>query len=93
MIESNFEKLINHLRSGDIIAHAAEAVYGLACDAMNGDAARRLLHLKQRPTNKGLIVIAANWAQLKHLIKPIEGSLKQTIDWPAACDLDHPCTG
>ena len=36
-------------RDGGIIAYPTEAVYGLGCDPLNGDAVHRLLALKQRP--------------------------------------------
>ncbi len=47
------------LRGGGIVAHATEAVWGLACDPFDADAVSRLIELKGRPTAKGLIVIAA----------------------------------
>lgn len=47
------------LRGGGIVAHATEAVWGLACDPFDADAVSRLLDLKGRRTAKGLIVIAA----------------------------------
>jgi L-threonylcarbamoyladenylate synthase len=47
------------LRGGGIVAHATEAVWGLACDPFDADAVSRLIDLKGRPIAKGLIVIAA----------------------------------
>jgi L-threonylcarbamoyladenylate synthase len=48
------------LRAGGIVAHATEAVWGLACDPFDADAVARLLQLKQRSASKGLIVIGAD---------------------------------
>jgi L-threonylcarbamoyladenylate synthase len=50
----------NVLRAGGIVAHATEAVWGLACDPFDADAVTRVLQLKNRSISKGLIVIGAD---------------------------------
>jgi len=52
------------LHSGGIIAYPTEAVWGLGCDPANERAVMRLLAIKQRPVEKGLILVAADIAQL-----------------------------
>jgi L-threonylcarbamoyladenylate synthase len=52
------------LRGGGIIAYPTEAVWGLGCDPRDEAATLRLLALKQREVAKGLILIAADEAQL-----------------------------
>jgi len=52
------------LHSGGIIAYPTEAVWGLGCDPANEQAVMRLLALKQRPIEKGLILVADDFAQL-----------------------------
>ena len=52
------------LRRGGVIAYPTEAVWGLGCDPRDEAATRRLLALKQRDVDKGLILIAADEAQL-----------------------------
>ena len=47
------------LRAGGLVAHATEGVWGLACDPFDGAAVARLLAVKQRHPDKGLIVIGA----------------------------------
>lgn len=49
---------------GGIIAYPTEAVFGLGCDPDNEDALNRLLKIKKRPAEKGLILLAGNYAQL-----------------------------
>ncbi len=48
------------LRSGGIVAHATEGVWGLACDPFDAAAVSRLLDLKGRSIRKGLILIGAD---------------------------------
>jgi L-threonylcarbamoyladenylate synthase len=52
------------LRHGGVVAYPTEAVWGLGCDPRDEAATLRLLALKQRDVAKGLILIAANEAQL-----------------------------
>jgi len=63
---------INHaiktLHEGGIIAYPTEGVYGLGCDPFNETAVLRLLKIKQRHINKGLILIASSWKQVENLI-------------------------
>jgi tRNA A37 threonylcarbamoyladenosine synthetase subunit TsaC/SUA5/YrdC/very-short-patch-repair endonuclease len=40
------------LRSGGVVAHATETVYGLACDIANIDAVKKLFAIKQRPEHQ-----------------------------------------
>jgi L-threonylcarbamoyladenylate synthase len=61
----------HHIRRGGIIAYPTEAVYGLGCDPFNGAAVLRLLELKKRLINKGLIIIAADFAQIEPFILPL----------------------
>ena len=55
------------LHAGGVIACPTEAVWGLGCDPFNQTAVLRLLAIKQRPVDKGLILIAASLAQLDGL--------------------------
>ncbi|HUH90912.1 MAG TPA: Sua5/YciO/YrdC/YwlC family protein [Lysobacter sp.] len=59
---------ITVLRDGGVIAYPTEAVWGLGCDPFNEAAVLRLLDIKQRPVDKGLILIAGSLAQLDDLL-------------------------
>ena len=52
------------LRRGGVIAYPTEGVWGLGCDPLDEAAVRRLLALKRRPVDKGLILVASSPAQL-----------------------------
>lgn len=47
-----------------VIAYPTEAVFGIGCDPDSELAVKRLLALKHRPMEKGLILIAANYQQI-----------------------------
>ncbi|MGZ4955969.1 MAG: L-threonylcarbamoyladenylate synthase [Methylobacter sp.] len=55
---------VRHIKAGAVIAYPTEAVYGLGCDPLNEDAVMALLDIKQRPIEKGLILIASSLEQL-----------------------------
>lgn len=56
------------LQNGGLIAYPTEAVWGLGCDPFNEAAVNRLLSLKQRPVEKGLILVASKLDQLGSLL-------------------------
>lgn len=66
--EADITQTAHILRGGGIIAYPTEAVWGLGCDPRNEPAVLRLLALKQRDVDKGLILIAADEAQLSPYI-------------------------
>ena len=55
---------LEKLQHGAVIGYATEAVFGLGCDPDNEEAVRRLLDIKQRPIEKGLVLVAADVSQL-----------------------------
>lgn len=50
--------------NGELLAYPTEAVFGLGCDPRNEAAVKKLLAAKQRPQEKGLILLAADYSQL-----------------------------
>ena len=54
---------VSILKQGDVLAYPTEAVWGLGCDPYNQQAFDKILKLKQRPLEKGVILVAASMAQ------------------------------
>jgi L-threonylcarbamoyladenylate synthase len=74
------QQAVRVLRHGGIVAYATEYCFGLGCDPMNRDAVLRLLRLKRRPATKGLIVLAAEVAQLAPYVSEIPAPV--AASWP-----------
>ena len=74
---------------GGIFAYPTEAVYGLGCDPDNEKAILRLLALKQRPINKGLILVASDFSQVEKYLKPLSGE-QLTFTQPSATTYIYP---
>lgn len=62
------KNIIEALKQQQVIAYPTEAVFGLGCDPDSEVAVNKLLELKQRPWEKGLILIADNYEQLKNYV-------------------------
>lgn len=72
------------IRAGGIVAYPTEAVFGLGCDPADSSAVSRLLTIKRRSPDKGLILVAACWSQLQPWVKPLPPRLEQRLrrSWP-----------
>lgn len=74
------------VRNGGVIAYPTEAVWGLGCDPFDQAAVTRLLALKQRAVDKGLILIAADASQLDGLVDwdALTGQQRDAVlaSWP-----------
>ncbi|MCO6412884.1 MAG: Sua5/YciO/YrdC/YwlC family protein [Thiogranum sp.] len=72
------------VKAGGVIAYPTEAVFGLGCDPGNRAAVTRLLAIKERRVEKGLILVASDWHQLAHWLEDIPAALRQRLDrsWP-----------
>ena len=79
-----FERAARTLADGGLIAYPTEGVYGLGCLPGERRTVYRLLRVKRRSWRKGLILIAADLAQLEPLIVLPEGDLLAQIlaSWP-----------
>jgi len=84
----NDTSVVDIFHQGGIIAYPTEAVFGFGCDPDNEQAIEKLLSLKQRSKDKGLILLAGHYSQLLPYIDESEISQEQLIiiksRWPAA---------
>lgn len=60
----NKTNVVDAFKEGGIIAYPTEAVFGLGCDPDNEESLKRLLQLKNRSVEKGLILLAGHYSQL-----------------------------
>lgn len=70
--------------AGGVIAYPTEAVWGLGCDPWDEAAVYRLLALKERPVEKGLILIAGSMTQFDFLLEDLPDSWQNRLaqSWP-----------
>lgn len=78
------QRAVQLLQSGGVLAYPTEAVYGLGCDPLNRRAVERILEIKRRPVEKGLILIASRFQQLKPFLQAQPPEIQARLDesWP-----------
>ena len=82
------------LAAGGVIAYPTEAVFGLGCDPWNEVAFDRLLRIKGRALSKGVILIAADFVQLRPLLDKLFSRLwpQALATWPGPVTWILPCS-
>lgn len=84
MITPSLQKAVDVLATGGVIAYPTEAVWGLGCDPFDALAVEKILRLKRRPLEKGLIVVCASMQQIAGLLEGLSDEEKQVLasSWP-----------
>ena len=72
------------VKRGGVIAFPTRCLYGLGADAFNPDAVARLIHVKQRPEDKPILVLIDTRNQLESLVTHIPPAADAIMDafWP-----------
>ena len=72
------------IRAGGVVAYPTEAVFGLGCDPSDPAAVARVLAIKGRAADKGLILVASDARQLAPWLAPLEPAWRSRMarDWP-----------
>ncbi|CAL4325088.1 Threonylcarbamoyl-AMP synthase [Buchnera aphidicola (Cavariella theobaldi)] len=68
---------VEMLKKNNVIAYPTESMFGLGCDPTSPKAVYKLLHLKKRKIEKGLILVASNYSQIKRYINELALSSQQ----------------
>ena len=78
------ETIHSVLSGGGVITYPTEAVWGLGCDPWNQKAVERILSIKRRPVEKGLILVAADQNQILPLLETVTDEQLQLLNesWP-----------
>ena len=74
------------LRDGGVLAYPTEGVYGLGCDPDNRAAFEKIFVMKRRPPEQGVLLIAADFAQVVDWIgdAPEAAWQRARALWPGA---------
>lgn len=83
------EKAADLIKQGETVAIPTETVYGLAADAFNVNAIKKIFEQKGRPADNPLIVHISDLNQLQNLAKDIPDDLQKLADqfWPGPLSL------
>ena len=88
---ANLARLARALRDGELVAVPTETVYGLAANALDARACRKIFTAKGRPTQDPLIVHIHSLAQLADVAEPNAAALTLARKfWPGPLTLVLP---
>jgi L-threonylcarbamoyladenylate synthase len=94
----HIREAVRRIAAGGIIAYPTETVYGLGCDPFNSTAVLRLLDLKHRNIDHGLILVASDFMQLEPLLLPLAPAIRKRVSarqdvpvtWTLPCQPEAP---
>jgi L-threonylcarbamoyladenylate synthase len=89
----HIREAVRRLGEGGVVAYPTETVYGLGCDPFNAAAVLRLLDLKRRNIDEGLILIASDFSRLEPLLLPLTAKIRDRVTgtWPGPVTWTLPC--
>lgn len=91
-LNSNYENVkkgAEYLKKGEVVAIPTETVYGLAADAFNENAIKKVFQVKGRPQDNPLLVHIHKLEQVYDICKDIPQEAKKVFDafWPGSVTL------
>lgn len=82
--ENQLSTAVTCLCDGGVIAYPTEAVWGLGCDPYSESAVQKILRLKARSIDKGLILVGSDIEQFEQLLSPLSADKRAMLQssWP-----------
>ena len=84
---------LDQLLKGNTILYPTDTVWGIGCDATNGEAVKKVYTLKNRDDNKALICLVSDYQMLKSYIKEVPEvvyNILQDAQKPTTIIYDNP---
>lgn len=95
-MDADIAKLAGALRRGGVIAYPTEGVFGLGCDPARAEAVARIFALKERPADRGVLLVAGDFDQLAPWIAldavPEAALAAARRHWPGAVTFVFPAS-
>jgi L-threonylcarbamoyladenylate synthase len=68
------------LKEGGVILYPTDTIWGLGCDATNGDAVRKIFEIKKRDDSKSLIILVNGITMLERYVANVPSSASAIIE-------------
>ncbi|MEC7865888.1 MAG: Sua5/YciO/YrdC/YwlC family protein [Pseudomonadota bacterium] len=78
------QQALIELELGGVIAFPTEGVWGIGCDPENELAVKKLIDLKERSVEKGLILVGGSLEQMEKYIDILKYKSRLMTKWPGA---------
>lgn len=79
LITDSITQAAHWLNAGHLLAYPTESVWGLGCDPFDERAVQQLLTIKQRPIEKGMIVVTDRVERIAPLLATLDHNQLQTV--------------
>ncbi|RMD03061.1 threonylcarbamoyl-AMP synthase [Clostridium autoethanogenum] len=91
-LNANYQNIVKgaeYLKKGEVVAIPTETVYGLAADAFNENAVKKIFKVKGRPQDNPLLVHIYKLEQVYDICKDIHKDAEKVFDafWPGSVTL------
>ena len=73
------DKTINTLHEGGTILFPTDTIWGIGCDATNAEAVKKIYQIKNRPSDKPLIILASSTTMVKEYVKQIHPKIETLL--------------
>ncbi len=85
----SIQKASTIIKQGGVIAFPTRCLYGLGADAFNPEAVDRIFKIKQRPTEKPILILIDDPIRLERLVTRVSGTALTIMDrfWPGKVTL------
>lgn len=78
-MQDDIEAAVNVLRGGGVILYPTDTVWGLGCDACNGDAVSRLFGIKHRPSAKSMLLLVSDTEMVSHYVASVPDAARHIL--------------
>lgn len=73
------ENVVDGLKNGDIVIIPTDTVYGIACDAINQNAVRKIYKLKHRKINNPMNILVSDIDMIRKVVKNVSETEEKLI--------------
>lgn len=81
MLKNEITKTLEVLKAGGIILYPTDTVWGIGCDATNPQAVQKIIDIKQRASNKSLIVLLDTDNKLQSYVNQVPDIAYDLIEY------------
>ena len=74
-----FDEILTILRRGGIILYPTDTIWGIGCDATNAAAVERIHTIKNRPSDKGFVLLVSSIEMLKKYVADIHPRVQTLV--------------
>lgn len=79
LVTDNVLQAAAWLNDGHLLAYPTESVWGIGCDPFNQNAVQDLLAIKQRPIEKGLIVVTDSISRIEPFLTALTNDQREQV--------------